>query len=108
MDTSFMSRKMDRLGRVTLPSGIRKRLDIKLNDPLEIFIDEDSIVLKKYDEPPDSCIVTGEKSNYLFDLCNGQLSVSTEGIDYLKKEIERIENTLIYKAFKEEKEKGNT
>ncbi len=50
-------RKVDELGRIVLPSGLRKKFDIKEGDSLEIFTDEDKIILKKY-EPGD--IFTGE------------------------------------------------
>ncbi len=41
-------RKVDDLGRIVLPIEIRKTLDIGEKDSLEIFIDEDRIVLQKY------------------------------------------------------------
>ena len=50
-------RKLDNLGRIVLPRELRDSLEIKNHDPLEIFIDEDEIILKKY-KP--GCIVTGE------------------------------------------------
>jgi transcriptional pleiotropic regulator of transition state genes len=43
-------RRIDELGRVVIPKHIRKQLNINAdeNDPLEIFIVEDGILLKKY------------------------------------------------------------
>ncbi len=49
-------RKVDELGRVVLPIELRKTMQIAEKDPLEIFTDEDTIILKKY-EPAD--IFTG-------------------------------------------------
>ena len=49
-------RTVDDLGRVTLPIELRRTLEIAEKDPLEIFVDGDSIVLKKY-EP--ACIFCG-------------------------------------------------
>jgi len=49
-------RRVDELGRVVLPIELRKTLQIAEKDPLEIFTDEDVIILKKY-EPSD--IFTG-------------------------------------------------
>lgn len=46
-------RKVDELGRVVLPIELRRIFDIAVKDALEIFTDENSIILKKY-EP--SCI----------------------------------------------------
>ena len=49
-------RKVDELGRVVLPVELRRSLNIEIRDSLEIFIDEDRIILKKY-QPSD--IFTG-------------------------------------------------
>ena len=48
MKSTGITRKVDDLGRFVLPIEIRRSLDIKENDALEIFTDEDHIVLKKY------------------------------------------------------------
>lgn len=49
-------RKVDELGRIVLPMELRRTFNIRKEDPLEIFVDEDSIVLRKY-EP--ACIFCG-------------------------------------------------
>ena len=46
-DTGIV-RRIDELGRVVIPKEIRKTLRIKESDPLEIFTDKDSLVIKKY------------------------------------------------------------
>ena len=43
-------RKVDELGRVVIPSEIRKNLDIKEKEPMEIFVDGSDIILKKYEK----------------------------------------------------------
>ena len=43
-----MKRKIDELGRVVLPKEIRDVLDIKEKDAIEIFTDNDKIILQKY------------------------------------------------------------
>lgn len=55
-------RKIDELGRVTLPSELRKTLNIDVKDGLEIFIEGNTIVMKKY-EP--SCIFCGNARNVI-------------------------------------------
>ena len=57
MVASGFVRKLEKLGRIVLPIEIRKTFQIKERDPLEIFVDNDKIILKKY-EPGD--IFTGE------------------------------------------------
>lgn len=49
-------RKVDELGRIVLPIELRRTLDIAERDELEIFLDDDRVVLKKY-EP--SCVFCG-------------------------------------------------
>lgn len=48
MKSTGVVRKVDELGRIVLPMEIRKVLDIKEKDAVEIFTDGDSIVLRKY------------------------------------------------------------
>lgn len=55
-------RKLDSLGRITLPSDIRKQLNLSINDSLEIFTKDNLIVLRKY-EPAD--IFTGNTANLI-------------------------------------------
>jgi len=56
MKSTGIVRKVDELGRIVLPSELRNTLNIKEKDPLEIFIEDSRIILRKY-EP--SCIFTG-------------------------------------------------
>jgi transcriptional pleiotropic regulator of transition state genes len=60
MKATGIVRKVDELGRVVLPVELRKTFDIKKEDPLEIYVDGDSIILKKY-EP--ACIFCGDAKN---------------------------------------------
>lgn len=53
-------RRVDYLGRIVLPMELRKILDIEPRDSLEIFMEGDTIVLKKY-EP--QCIFCGQAGN---------------------------------------------
>ena len=48
MKSTGVVRKLDELGRVVLPVEIRRTLNISVRDSLEIFVEEDRIVLKKY------------------------------------------------------------
>ena len=53
-------RKVDELGRIVLPIETRRMLDIDIRDSLEIYVEGEAIILKKY-EP--GCIYCGEVSN---------------------------------------------
>ena len=48
MKSTGVVRRVDELGRIVLPMEIRKVLEINVKDPVEIFTDEDAIVLRKY------------------------------------------------------------
>ncbi len=56
MKSTGIVRKVDELGRIVVPMELRKTMDIKEKDPIEIFTDGDSIILRKY---TDSCIFCG-------------------------------------------------
>ena len=48
MKSTGIVRKVDELGRIVLPIEMRRTLDIADRDSLEIYVDGDSIILKKY------------------------------------------------------------
>lgn len=48
MKSTGIVRKVDELGRIVLPIELRRTLDIAERDALEIYVDEDRIILKKY------------------------------------------------------------
>lgn len=48
MKATGVVRRIDDLGRIVIPKEIRKNLNLKNNDNLEILIESDNIVLKKY------------------------------------------------------------
>lgn len=70
MKSTGIVRKLDELGRVTLPIELRRSLGIGDRDAVEIFVDDDRIVLKKY-EPSD--VFSGTKDD-LIDYCGKKVS----------------------------------
>jgi transcriptional pleiotropic regulator of transition state genes len=72
MKSTGIVRKVDDLGRIVLPIEIRKILDIKQKDSIEIFIDADKIVLQKY-QP--ACIFCGNIDDIVYfngkRICSG-------------------------------------
>ena len=57
MKSTGIVRRVDQLGRLVLPMELRRTLDITEKDTLEIFVDGEQIVLKKYHP---ACIFYGE------------------------------------------------
>lgn len=60
MKSTGIVRKIDELGRIVLPMELRKTLNLNIKDSIEIYVEEDRIILKKY-EP--CCIFCGEATN---------------------------------------------
>ena len=60
MKATGIVRPVDPLGRVVIPVELRRTLGIKTDDPLEVFVDGDYIMLKKY-EP--ACIFCGNATD---------------------------------------------
>lgn len=56
MKSTGIIRKVDDLGRIVLPIELRRTLDIAERDSLEIYMENDQIILRKY-EP--ACIFCG-------------------------------------------------
>lgn len=83
-----MVRKMDELGRVVIPIEIRRTMNLNVKDPLEIFTDEDTIVLKKFSSGL-VCDITGEFSVDNKKFADGKLTLSKEGAAELMAEIKR-------------------
>ena len=50
MKTTGVIRRIDDLGRIVIPKEIRKNLRIKSGESVEIFVDGDSIILKKFSQ----------------------------------------------------------
>ena len=63
MKSTGIVRKVDELGRVVLPISIRQTMDIGEKDSLEIFTDENRIILQKY-QP--SCIFCGNTDEIVY------------------------------------------
>ena len=50
MKATGMVRRMDNLGRIVIPMEVRRNLNIEAGDPIEIYVDGDYIMLKKYED----------------------------------------------------------
>ena len=62
MKSTGIVRRMDELGRVVIPIELRNKLKIVEKDPMEIFVDGSSIVLKKFEE---NCAFCGSTKNVI-------------------------------------------
>lgn len=62
MKSTGIVRKVDELGRIVLPIELRRTLDIAERDSLEIFVSEDTIILKKF-QP--TCVFCDSSKNII-------------------------------------------
>ncbi|PLR70578.1 AbrB/MazE/SpoVT family DNA-binding domain-containing protein [Bacillus sp. UMB0728] len=80
-------RRVDELGRIVIPIEIRRVLEINIKDPIEVFVEEEKIILQKY-QPHLSCTVTGDVSPRNRTFANGNIVLSPEGMEQLIQELE--------------------
>lgn len=63
MKSTGIVRKVDELGRIVLPMELRRALGIDFKDLLEIYVDGDQIILRKY-EP--ACVLCGNANDVIY------------------------------------------
>ncbi len=91
-------RRIDELGRIVVPKEIRGNLGIRNGDNVEIFIDEDAIVLKKYLKTQNIESMVIKLCSFVYSLFNLSLIVSDrEKIIYSPK-ITELNNIKLDKA----------
>ncbi len=59
MKSTGIVRNIDELGRLVIPKEMRKKMGIGESSPVEIFVEDDRIIVTKYQ---DSCIFCGSSS----------------------------------------------
>ena len=64
MKSTGIVRKVDELGRIVIPMELRNKYGIEIKDPLEIFVDGTSIILRKHEESCTFCNGTKNLGTY--------------------------------------------
>ena len=79
MKSTGIVRHIDNLGRITLPIELRKTLDMACGDPLEIYTEGNSVILRKHES---SCVFCGNnrkvtiyKDKCICDNCRRELAL---------------------------------
>ena len=62
MKSTGIVRRVDELGRIVIPMEVRRYFGIDVKDPVEIFIDKNRIVLKKF---LNGCVFCGKNSKLI-------------------------------------------
>lgn len=72
MKATGVIRRIDELGRIVVPKEIRKKLGIATDDPVEIYVEGEQIILKKHEE---LCIFCGD-GDELTEYCGKKICKS--------------------------------
>ncbi len=77
MKATGITRKIDELGRIVIPIELRRTLDLEEKDSLEIYVEEDRIILKKYKQTCSFCAnadnLVDFKGKYICPECISQI-----------------------------------
>ena len=99
MKSTGVIRRIDELGRIVIPKEIRRNLKIRDGENMEIFIETDSIILKKYSKIEDSiefakrlCLILNNLTDNSIIITDRDHVISAKG-----NETEGLENEIISK-----------
>ena len=89
MKSTGVVRRIDELGRIVIPKEIRRNLGIRDGENIEIFTDNDSIILKKYyrmttnsDLANKLCELIYNTFNYKIIITDREKIIAQSGINY--------------------------
>lgn len=93
MKATGMVRKLDDLGRLTIPKSLRDNLRLEEGTPMEIFTFGNQIVLEKYEREKlsetDFCWLQELVENQYVDTPTG-MALKERLLRYIKNEVERF------------------
>ena len=99
MKSTGITRRIDDLGRIVIPKEIRKNLKIKENEVLEIFINNDEIILKKFSPFDDSEKVLSDYIKVINDMTGNDVIITDR--DKVILSSKRLEESLLNKKLSE-------
>lgn len=99
MKSTGITRRIDDLGRIVIPKEIRKNLKIKENEVLEIFINNDEIILKKFSSFNDSEKVLSDYIKVINDMTGNDVIITDR--DKVILSSKRLEEKLLNKKLSE-------
>ena len=76
MKSTGVIRRIDELGRIVLPKEIRRNLGIREGENLEIFVEADRMILKKYSKIKDYEEMIKSVGNLIIQVYDNQLIVT--------------------------------
>lgn len=101
MAKSGITRRIDELGRIVVPKEIRYNLGIRDGEPLEIYIENKSIVIKKYSQVENIKDISQKLTEIIGDVCNVEILISDrEKILAATKKIKSLLNFKLEEKYK--------
>ena len=76
MTKSGITRRIDELGRIVVPKEIRYNLGIRDGEPLEIYTENNAIVIKKYSQVENIKDISTNICEIMSDVCNINILIS--------------------------------
>lgn len=93
---SGITRRIDELGRIVIPKEIRYNLGIRDGEPLEIIVNDNSIIIKKYSQLENIKTVSNNICEIISDVFNINIVVSDrEKIIAANKELSSLINNSL-------------
>ncbi|MNC54934.1 AbrB/MazE/SpoVT family DNA-binding domain-containing protein [Paenibacillus sp. FSL R5-0636] len=62
MKSTGIVRKIDELGRIVIPIELRRTMNLDIKDPVEIFVDDEKVILRKY---APGCAISGSQDDLI-------------------------------------------
>lgn len=107
MTKSGITRRIDELGRIVVPKEIRYNLGIRDGEPLEIYTENNNIIIKKYSQVENIKDYSKNLCNVIADVCNVDVLVTDREkiLTYTgKKELEKNKLEEKYKLLIDNRE----
>lgn len=96
MTKSGITRRIDELGRIVIPKEMRINLGIREGEPLELYVDNNTIVVKKFSQVENIKDVSSKICNIISDICNIDLLISDrEKVIVTSSNLKELKNTKL-------------
>ena len=96
MNKSGITRRIDELGRIVIPKEIRSNLGIRDCEPLEIFVDNNSIIIKKFSQIINIKEISLKICDIMSEVCNINLLITDrEKVIVSSKKLKKYDNSIL-------------
>jgi transcriptional pleiotropic regulator of transition state genes len=65
LKTRGILRRVDQVGRIVIPMRLRRKMGIQIHDSVELFVEDDRVVIMKYKPTCVFCCSSEEVTDYL-------------------------------------------